>query len=313
MMLGTDASSLLVYEALASEARLNIVQLLLHNREMHINALAQELYLSKAIVSTHVSKLQKAGIVGSRMKRENGGTYKYCFIVQEFMTIHLSPREPVNTSYHEVSIPVGQYTDYEAWPTCGIATTTRMIGQYDMPACFMDPERVNAGILWMARGFLEYKIPNYLNTDQPLREIEISLELSSEAPKVNENWPSDIRFTLNGHDLGTWTSPGDFGDRKGKHTPLWWKLDVNQYGVLKVLRINQQGTFIDGQQISPVSIADLSLQAATYWTFGLKPEEGAAGRGGLTLFGKGFGNYDQDILIRYYYDDLGNREKRDRS
>ena len=76
MMLGTDASSLLVYEALASEARLNIVQLLLHNREMHINALAQELYLSKAIVSTHVSKLQKAGIVGSRMKRENQSNEK---------------------------------------------------------------------------------------------------------------------------------------------------------------------------------------------------------------------------------------------
>ncbi|ETT43886.1 ArsR/SmtB family transcription factor [Paenibacillus sp. FSL H7-689] len=300
MMLGTDASSLIIYEALASEARLNIVRLLLQNREMHINALAKELYLSKAIVSTHVSKLQKAGIVGSRMKRENGGTYKYCFILQEFMTINLSP-EPVDAPYHEVSIPVGQYTDYQAWPTCGIATTTQMIGQYDTPACFMDPDRVNAGILWMARGFLEYKIPNYLNTEQHLQEIEISLELSSEAPQVNENWPSDIRFSLNGNHLGTWTSPGDFGDRKGKHTPLWWKLDVNQYGVLKVLRINGEGTFMDGQRISDVRIHDLQLDFSTYWTFGLKPEEGVAGRGGLTLFGKGFGNYDQDILIRYYY------------
>lgn len=301
MMLGTDAASLLIYEALASEARLNIVRLLLQNREMHINALAQELFLSKAIVSTHVSKLQKAGIVGSRMKRENGGTYKYCFIVREFMTINLSP-EPVDAPYYEISIPVGQYTDYEAWPTCGIATTTQMIGQYDTPACFMDPDRVNAGILWMARGFLEYKIPNYLNTEQHLQEIEISLELSSEAPQVNENWPSDIRFSLNGHHLGTWTSPGDFGDRKGKHTPLWWKLDVNQYGVLKVLRINGEGTFMDSQRISDVRIHDLELDSSTYWTFGLRPEEGVPGRGGLTLFGKGFGNYDQDILIRYYYE-----------
>ncbi|WP_339185189.1 ArsR family transcriptional regulator [Paenibacillus sp. FSL H8-0317] len=306
MMLGTDAASLLIYEALGSEARLNIVRLLLQNREMHINALAQELFLSKAIVSTHVSKLQKAGIVGSRMKRENGGTYKYCFILQEFMTINLSP-EPVDAPFHEVSIPVGQYTDYEAWPTCGIATTTQMIGQYDTPACFMDPDRVNAGILWLARGFLEYKIPNYLNTEQHLQEIEISLELSSEAPQVNENWPSDIRFSLNGHHLGTWTSPGDFGDRKGKHTPLWWKLDVNQYGVLKMLRINGEGTFMDGQRISDVRVQDLNLGASTYWTFGLKPEEGVAGRGGLTLFGKGFGNYDQDILIRYYYDARENK------
>lgn len=300
MQLSTDASSLAVYEALASEARLNIIRLLLLNKEMHINELANELYLSKAIVSTHVSKLQKAGIVGSRMKRKNGGTYKYCYVTQEYMLIKLSP-EQVDASYHEVSIPVGQYTDYEAWPTCGIATTTRMIGQYDTPACFMDPDRVHAGILWMARGFVEYKIPNYLHKDEILREIEISLELGSEAPQTNENWPSDIRFSLNGHHLGTWTSPGDFGDRKGRLTPQWWHSDVNQYGLLKVLRINDQGTFIDGQRISDVGIHDLQLEA-TNWAFRIHPEEAVRGRGGLTLFGKGFGNYDQDIVIRYYYD-----------
>lgn len=300
MQLSTDASSLAIYEALASEARLNIIRLLLLNKEMHINELANELYLSKAIVSTHVSKLQKAGIVGSRMKRKNGGTYKYCYVTQEYMLIKLSP-EPVDASYHEVSIPVGQYTDYEAWPTCGIATTTRMIGQYDTPACFMDPDRVHAGILWMARGFVEYKIPNYLHKDDVLREIEISLELGSEAPQINENWPSDICFSLNAQHLGTWTSPGDFGDQKGRLTPQWWHSDVNQYGLLKVLRINDQGTFIDGQRISDVGIHDLQLEA-TNWTFRIHPEEVAQGRGGLTLFGKGFGNYDQDIVIRYYYD-----------
>lgn len=300
MQLSTDASSLAIYEALASEARLNIIRLLLLNKEMHINELANELYLSKAIVSTHVSKLQKAGIVGSRMKRKNGGTYKYCYVTQEYMLIKLSP-EPVNASCHELSIPVGQYTDYEAWPTCGIATTTRMIGQYDTPACFMDPDRVHAGILWMARGFVEYKIPNYLHKDEILREIEISLELGSEAPQTNENWPSDIRFSLNGQHLGTWTSPGDFGDRKGRLTPQWWHSDVNQYGLLKVLRINDQGTFIDGQRISDIGIHDLQLEA-TNWAFRVQPEEAVQGRGGLTLFGKGFGNYDQDIVIRYYYD-----------
>ncbi|UPK41450.1 hypothetical protein [Paenibacillus pabuli] len=106
-----------------------------------------------------------------------------------------------------------------------------------------------------------------------------------------------VRFGING------LSPGDFGDRKGKLTPQWWHSDVNQYGVLKVLRINAEGTFIDGQRISDVRIHDLNLQAATYWTIQLSPEEGVPGRGGLTLFGKGFGNYDQDILIRYYYGD----------
>lgn len=59
MYLSTDAASLRVYEALASEVRLQIIDLL-NNKEMHIKELAAELYLSSAIVSTHVNKLQNA-------------------------------------------------------------------------------------------------------------------------------------------------------------------------------------------------------------------------------------------------------------
>lgn len=43
---------------------------------------------------------------------------------------------------------------------------------------------------------------------------------------------------MNGISLGKWTSPGDFGVMRGRLTPAWWKSDVNQYGLLKVLRIN---------------------------------------------------------------------------
>ena len=34
------------------------------------------------------------------------------------------------------------------------------------------------------------------------------MEVSSEFPFSNNNWPSDITFSLNGVELGTWTSPG---------------------------------------------------------------------------------------------------------
>ncbi|WP_028608949.1 ArsR/SmtB family transcription factor [Paenibacillus harenae] len=302
MLLTTDSVSLKVYEALASEARLKIIDLL-YRKEMSIKELAAELFLSNAIVSSHVNKLEQAGIVGSHMRRVNGGTYKYCHVKQEYMQIKLSPIFETATTCQEISVPVGHYTDYEAWPTCGIATTTKMIGQFDHPACFMDPERVNAGILWFARGFVEYKVPNYLRKDHQLKEIEISMEISSEAPQVNENWPSDICFSLNHKKLGIWTSPGDFGEQKGRLTPEWWHSDVNQYGVLKVLRINEKGTFIDGQRISDINLNELQLDTP-YWTFSISPEDAAFGRGGLTLFGKGFGNYNQDILIRYYYEHL---------
>jgi predicted transcriptional regulator len=299
MYLSTDTESLRVYEALASEVRLQIIDLL-YTKEMHIKELASVLYLSSAIVSKHVSQLQKAGLVSYRMRRVNGGTYKYCSLSTEYLQIRLSKKELAARKFAEVSVPVGHYTDIEASPTCGIATTEKMIGHYDNPTYFLDPERVHAGILWFARGFVEYKIPNFLFKDQTVQEIEISMEIGSEAPHVDENWPSDIQFTINGRLLGVWTSPGDFGNRRGRLSPAWWHNDVNQYGLMKVLRINEHGTYIDGMQISEMTIRDVPWDS-NQWTFRISAEDVSRGRGGLTLYGKGFGNYDQDIVIRSYY------------
>ncbi len=50
------------------------------------------------------------------------------------------------------------------------------------------------------------------------------MELSSEVPGTSADWPSDITLAINGNDVGTWTSPGDFGDKRGVFTPDWWKL-----------------------------------------------------------------------------------------
>lgn len=160
---------------------------------------------------------------------------------------------------------------------------------------------MNAGILWFARGYVEYKVPNHLFVDQRVQELEISLEIGSEAPQINENWPSDIRFFINGLYLGEWTSPGDFGRVRGRLSPDWWQGDVNQYGLLKVLRLNANGTFIDGLQISELTIHDLDWETP-FLTLRISAEESVPGRGGLTLYGKGFGNYNQDIRIRTYYE-----------
>jgi len=41
-------------------------------------------------------------------------------------------------------------------------------------------------------------------------------------PGTNADWPSDISLWVNDVKIGTWTSPGDYGDRRGVHTPRWW-------------------------------------------------------------------------------------------
>ncbi|CAM3294489.1 helix-turn-helix domain-containing protein [Paenibacillus lupini] len=297
----TDHAWLPLYEALASPVRLNILDLLAAAPEpMNVKELAASLGLSSAIVTMHVRKLEQAGLIQTKMIRKQGGTHKICEISASRIQIDLPQTGFIPKKTHEISIPIGHYTEFEVHPTCGIATTEKVIGQFDDPRYFIEPERMNAGILWFGKGYVEYKIPNYLLPGQRPEELEIVLEISSEAPGYNENWPSDIVFTLNGVRIGMWTSPGDYGDVKGKYTPAWWQDFVNQYGLLKIIRVQKNGTYIDGQKISEIGIDQIELNR-NQWVFRLAVEDNAVHVGGLTLFGKGFGNYNQDMIFRVHY------------
>ena len=127
------------------------------------------------------------------------------------------------------------------------------------------------------------------------------MELGSEAPAANNNWPSDISFILNGKKLCEWTSPGDFADRRGRYTPSWWGTHINQYGFLKVIRITSKGVFLDGELVSDLTIDDINIDRKV-WTFELSVDENCPHPGGLTIYGKNFGNYDQNIIVNTYYE-----------
>lgn len=295
----TDKKWLPLYEALASEVRLNILDLLAA-KTMNVKDIAAALGLSSAIVTMHIRKLETAGLVATRMVRKDGGTHKMCELSEELIKVEL-PRASTTLKSHEINIPIGHYTSFDVHPTCGIATKEKVIGQFDDPRFFLEPERMNAGILWFGHGYVEYKIPNYLLPGQQPVALEIALELGSEAPGVNEHWPSDISFELNGKPIGTWTSPGDFGQTRGRYSPDWWPSWVNQYGLLKMIRIQDNGTFLDGQPMSAVSLSDI-LPERNGWTLRIAVKEEAAHVGGVTLFGSGFGNYNQDILFKIMYE-----------
>lgn len=293
-----DKSFMPLYEALASEVRWTIMELLA-NREMNVKDIAAVLELSPSIVTMHIKKLENADLIGSRRVRVNGGTHKLCFLKHNNIRIEL-PCSIHSSSIKEQTISVGHYTAFDVYPTCGLGTPEKEIGVWDDPRYFLDPERVHAGILWFGRGYVEYKAPNFLLPDQNAEAIEISMEIASEAPGLRDYWPSDIRFTFNGITLGTWTSPADFGRAaRGKYTPEWWHRNVNQYGLLKTIRVDAAGTFIDGEWMSDVTVSDIKLMEP-FWTLRFSVEEDAANIGGFTLYGAGFGNHDQDIIIRVH-------------
>ncbi len=284
-----------LYEALASEVRWRIMALLADN-EMNAKDIAANLGLSPSIVTMHIRKLEQAGLIGTRRVRLNRGTHKLCYLKQQRIEIELPAAGPSPT-IREQTIPVGHYTAFEVYPTCGLGTREKEIGVWDDPRYFLDPERVHAAILWFGKGYVEYKTPNYMLPGQKAAHIEISMEIASEAPGLSDHWPSDIQFAFNGVPLGTWTSPADFGRAaRGRYTPAWWHRNVNQYGLWKTIRIDSSGTYMNEYRLSDVTLADIRIDQP-FWTIRYTVDEKSDNVGGLTLYGAGFGNHDKDIVV----------------
>ena len=294
-----------VFKALGSEIRIQILKLLLENREMNMNELASGLGITNGALTSHMKKLEEPGIVKVLTEHEGHGNQKLCRVNVDKILVEIESRETEGRkNIYNTEVNVGHYSDYEVYPTCGLATDTALVGEVDDPRYFAHPDRIKARILWFTKGYVEYRIPNLLPGATKIEQIALSLEIGSEAPGTNNDWPSDISFYLNDEKIGTWTSPGDYGDVRGIFTPDWWLPNWNQYGLLKMLVINREGTFVDGLKISDVDIERFHLDYKSSIRFKLQVEESARNIGGITIFGRGFGNYNQDIKVRIAYSQI---------
>lgn len=292
-------SGLNIFKALSSEIRIQILELLVQHHNLNMNDLAQKLNLTNGAITMHVKKLEESGLIHIVTNVGKHGLQKMCHLNEDKLLVEL--RGEPEENFYETELKVGHYSNYAAVPTCGLATKDSLIGTFDDPRYFADPQRVDAGIVWLTEGFLEYRVPNYLKQNQSFKEIQFMMEIGSEAPGTSENWPSDIFFYLNDMELGSWTSPGDFGDVRGRYNPDWWPQNCNQYGLLKIVRINDEGSFIDGWRIGDLTLPELQLDYKSEILF--KLAVGEKSKKGLTIFGRNFGNYDHDILVRVLYMD----------
>ncbi|UNK18810.1 ArsR family transcriptional regulator [Paenibacillus sp. N3/727] len=306
MKIPVSIEQLAFYESLGSETRLRIIDYLRQGPH-NIKDLAEKLQFSSAIITKHIQKLEEAGIVQTENVPGIRGVQKRCSLKLTQVELQFQnstvPDEATTsaTTGDTCSIPIGQYVDYQITPTCGLASRDKLIGIVDDPRYFADPEHVKAGHLWLASGYVEYRLPNYSVSTEKLSSLRISLELCSEAPGFNEDWPSDITFSLNGKELLTWTCPGDFGDKKGRYSPPWWTEKSTQYGLLKTLLVTHEGTFLDGVRMSDLSIRELAIGSNQDIRLRIASLASARHPGGVSLFGRGFGNYDQDIEVTWEY------------
>jgi predicted transcriptional regulator len=287
-------------KGIASPVRLQILRLLRRRGPLNVNEVSASLDLPQSTVANHLQLLERAELIDTKTQKASKGQQKVCSVRYDEIIIRLDGPDPVaDDGVIEVAMPLGLYTTSEVTAPCGLCSTEGVIGLLDVPDNFLNPNRMSAALIWFNRGFVEYKFPNNAKVlGAAIDALEFSMEISSEVPGTNTDWPSDVTLWINHVRVGTWTSPGDYGDKRGIYTPRWWKLEGSQYGHLVVWQITRDGTFVAGQKISDVALDALTLDAhhAIRMRIGIAGD--ARHPGGLNIFGRGFGNHDQDIVLR---------------
>jgi len=292
-----------VLKALASPNRLRILRYL-WNKVSTVSDIAINLDLPASTVGLHVETLEEAGLIRTELEPASRGLQKVCTRMYDKVEVNLPTYDRPVEQVLEMEMPVGAFVDCRAASTCGLLGESGIIGLLDDPASFYEPAHVNAQLIWFKQGYLEYRFPNRLPAGVQAETLRLSMEICSEAPHFNLNWPSDITLWINEVEIGTWTSPSDFGGEQGRLTPDWWPPRNTQYGLLKVWHINESQSEVDGISLSKVTIHNLKLSQLPFIAvrIGIKPD--AAHVGGLNLFGSRFGNYPQDLVLRIGYRDL---------
>jgi len=291
-----------IVRGLASPVRIRILRLLRRQGPMNVNQIAEALALPQSTIASNVQILEDTELIDTEVGKATKGQQKICSARFDEIVVRLDTVDPSREkNVVEVEMPLGLYTSYSVSAPCGLCSTDSIIGLLDVPDLFLDPRRVQAALLWFGRGYVEYKFPNNAKLlNAPVKALEFVMELSSEVPGTNTDWPSDISVWVNEIKIGTWTSPGDFGDRRGTYTPRWWKMEGSQYGILTRWIVSDSGTSLGNQKLSDVTIGQLRLSEHSSIRLRIGIDEKASRPGGVNVFGRGFGNHNQDILMRMH-------------
>jgi len=285
-----------VLKAVDSTNRLRILRYLA-DRVASVNDIAATLELPMSTTALHIETLEAAGLIRTELEPASRGLRKICSRNYDRIILELPYGMQPPEQAVELTMPIGAFVDCQVSPTCGMASETRIIGLFDDPTSFYEPDRLSAQLIWFSRGYIEYRFPNRLPAGVRPDALRLTMEICSEAPLYNLHWPSDITVWINDVEIGAWTSPSDFGGERGLLTPEWWSLRNTQYGLLKVWHVNERESEVDGMRVSGTTVRDLRLTESRFIAvrIGVKPD--AEHVGGINLFGSQFGNYPQDLVL----------------
>ena len=285
--------------ALSVPERIAILKSILLSSK-NISALSEELGLPPSSIARHVDILSDAGLIYTSYQPGPKGHTKYCSQAVLSFTISLEAvsTEKDTEKEYTVEMPLGMFSHCHIKAPCGMTGAEGNIAGFDNPNIFFSPERIKAECIWFDCGFISYNFPADFSSDKKFSEISFSFEICSETLYFNNNWPSDITVRINDIETVTFTSPGDFGGRRGKYTPTYWPVTSTQFGLLKKITVSNDCVFIDNKFVSDtVKFDDLKIYDVTAINLDIGVKDTAKHRGGVNLFGKNFGDYPQAIVM----------------
>ncbi len=305
--------------ALSVKTRRDIIRLI-NQSPMSINQIAWKLNIPLSTASFHIKTLEHAGLVCCTTVAQKRGNEKNVSLGNYFYALSLgAPQtESIVRDVQSMNIPIGSYSAFSVQPTCGIVCSNGTLVVSDTPAVFYSHRRTDAGVIWTKQGYLEYTIPIldysgsrdgavFYRDRNSIVSLNFSFEICSEAPLYDHDCKSDITLSVDGTEIVTFTSSGDYGERRGKLNPDWYNDAITQYGLLQNFDIRFDGAYLNEKRVSDFAIEDLRLKEKDIITFRIEVKKDAKHVGGFNLFGKRFGDYPQDIMLNITYQGMGHR------
>lgn len=287
-----------IARAFASDERLKILKFML-NKSVSVSAIAKELNMPISSVSRHIDILSEAGLIVITYQPGLKGHTKYCAqAILDAKFSMVAEKEKTKTKSYIVEMPIGLYTECDVSAPCGMVGKESSLGAFDNPNIFFSPLRQQAECIWFESGSVTYTFP-VTDDISDKKRISFSMEVCSDTIYFNNKWPSDITLKINGIEVLTFTSPGNFGGKRGKYTPLYWPVTSTQFGLLKKCSVDKNGVYLDNTFVhNKINFDDLHISDKDIITFNIGVKKDAEYRGGISLFGKNFGDFDQAIIMK---------------
>ena len=291
--------------ALGNEKRLDILEAInVPPYTFSIAELSEKLGMPITTLAYNLNILENAALVKYEYHNSPKGEIRIYGRALQSATLllynkYVQTSKRIETDIQEVKI--GGYANFYGGEL-GLVTRERLF--YTINNNCFSPHRFDAELVYTPVGIIEYYFDNTIAKNHKVSSITFSLEICSEAPYYDANYKSDVTFWVNDKELTTHMLVGDFGDRPGKLNPSWWSEHRNtQYGQILTVSVNDKGVLVNGSPVNGnVTLSDLDLDKDNKISFKFGNKNTATHPGGFNLFGKGFGDYTQDIVLQTLYE-----------